>query len=263
MEQPRWDVALLAELSQVMRDASICGLGQAAPNPVDCVVKYFPHELAEPRMNAVTRMNWPSWTRRWSASSWTGARSPAGPTRRSSRSPIAKASRSRAFATRKAWTRSATAAPAWSRSRANASGASLLPRRSRRHGGEQQQRARRRTRRRWCWSCCWPTCRRPLHAPQRSWISGPTSSASASRASRRARQVAARPVASGDRREPRCLHPVHALRARLPRGAGQRRDRPGLARRARRRSCSTWTTRWATPPASPAASACRPARPAR
>jgi formate dehydrogenase len=45
IEQPRWDVPLLAELSQVMRDASICGLGQAAPNPVDCVVKYFPQEL--------------------------------------------------------------------------------------------------------------------------------------------------------------------------------------------------------------------------
>ena len=41
----RWDTGLLAELSQVMRDASICGLGQAAPNPVDCVVKYFPQEL--------------------------------------------------------------------------------------------------------------------------------------------------------------------------------------------------------------------------
>jgi formate dehydrogenase len=41
-----WDRELLAELSQVMRDASICGLGQAAPNPVDCVIKYFPHELA-------------------------------------------------------------------------------------------------------------------------------------------------------------------------------------------------------------------------
>lgn len=41
-----WDTALLAELSQVMRDASICGLGQAAPNPIDCVVKYFPEELA-------------------------------------------------------------------------------------------------------------------------------------------------------------------------------------------------------------------------
>jgi NADH:ubiquinone oxidoreductase subunit F (NADH-binding)/NADH:ubiquinone oxidoreductase subunit E len=45
IERPRWDVPLLAELSLVMRDASICGLGQAAPNPVDCVVKYFPHEL--------------------------------------------------------------------------------------------------------------------------------------------------------------------------------------------------------------------------
>ena len=45
MDQPKWDLALLADLSQVMRDASICGLGQAAPNPMDCVVKYFPHEL--------------------------------------------------------------------------------------------------------------------------------------------------------------------------------------------------------------------------
>ena len=45
MERQTWDTALLAELSQVMRDASICGLGQAAPNPFDCVVKYFPHEL--------------------------------------------------------------------------------------------------------------------------------------------------------------------------------------------------------------------------
>ena len=45
IEQPKWDVNLLADLSTVMRDASICGLGQAAPNPVDCVIKYFPHEL--------------------------------------------------------------------------------------------------------------------------------------------------------------------------------------------------------------------------
>jgi formate dehydrogenase len=45
IEQPQWDVPLLAELSQVMRDASICGLGQAAPNPIDCVVRYFPQEL--------------------------------------------------------------------------------------------------------------------------------------------------------------------------------------------------------------------------
>jgi formate dehydrogenase len=46
LARPQWDTALLAELSQVMIDASICGLGQAAPNPVTCVIKYFPQELA-------------------------------------------------------------------------------------------------------------------------------------------------------------------------------------------------------------------------
>ncbi len=45
IERPQWDLELLADLSAVMRDASICGLGQAAPNPIDCVVKYFPEEL--------------------------------------------------------------------------------------------------------------------------------------------------------------------------------------------------------------------------
>jgi len=45
LEQPHWDQALLAELSQAMTDASICGLGQAAPNPVLSVMKYFSHEL--------------------------------------------------------------------------------------------------------------------------------------------------------------------------------------------------------------------------
>lgn len=46
LEEPKWNQALLAELSQVMIDASICGLGQAAPNPVLSVMKYFPHEIA-------------------------------------------------------------------------------------------------------------------------------------------------------------------------------------------------------------------------
>jgi NADH:ubiquinone oxidoreductase subunit F (NADH-binding)/NADH:ubiquinone oxidoreductase subunit E len=46
LSRTQWDTALLAELSQVMIDASICGLGQAAPNPVTCVIKYFPQELA-------------------------------------------------------------------------------------------------------------------------------------------------------------------------------------------------------------------------
>jgi formate dehydrogenase beta subunit len=44
MQAPRWDAALLKELSAVMMDASICGLGQAAPNPVLSVLKHFPEE---------------------------------------------------------------------------------------------------------------------------------------------------------------------------------------------------------------------------
>jgi formate dehydrogenase beta subunit len=43
-----WDQALLTELSDAMRDASICGLGQAAPNPLLSVLKYFPEELSKP-----------------------------------------------------------------------------------------------------------------------------------------------------------------------------------------------------------------------
>src|SRR5215471_12426818 len=45
LRQKQWNTALLAELSQAMADASICGLGQAAPNPIRCVMKYFPQEL--------------------------------------------------------------------------------------------------------------------------------------------------------------------------------------------------------------------------
>jgi formate dehydrogenase len=45
MGKPRWDKGLLEELSVAMADASICGLGQAAPNPIRCVVKYFPKEI--------------------------------------------------------------------------------------------------------------------------------------------------------------------------------------------------------------------------
>jgi len=46
MDEKRWNQPLLGELSQAMMDASICGLGQAAPNPVQCVMKYFPHEVS-------------------------------------------------------------------------------------------------------------------------------------------------------------------------------------------------------------------------
>jgi formate dehydrogenase len=45
MQAPRWDADLLADLAQVMADASICGLGQAAPNSLRSVMKYFPDDL--------------------------------------------------------------------------------------------------------------------------------------------------------------------------------------------------------------------------
>jgi formate dehydrogenase len=45
MTSTRWDEMLLGDLAQVMRDASICGLGQAAPNPLASVFKYFPEDL--------------------------------------------------------------------------------------------------------------------------------------------------------------------------------------------------------------------------
>jgi len=46
MAKPVWDQPLLADLAQVMRDASICGLGQAASNPLTSVIKFFPDDLA-------------------------------------------------------------------------------------------------------------------------------------------------------------------------------------------------------------------------
>ena len=46
MEAAHWDGALLEDLEQTMRDASICGLGQAASNPLACVLKYFPELIA-------------------------------------------------------------------------------------------------------------------------------------------------------------------------------------------------------------------------
>lgn len=49
MEEPRWNQELLHELARVMSDASICGLGQAAPNPLRSVMDYFPEELDDER----------------------------------------------------------------------------------------------------------------------------------------------------------------------------------------------------------------------
>ena len=46
MQSPAWDAPLMKELSAVMVDASICGLGQAAPNPMLSVLRFFPNEVS-------------------------------------------------------------------------------------------------------------------------------------------------------------------------------------------------------------------------
>jgi formate dehydrogenase len=51
MAQGPWNEQLLDELSNAMRDASICGLGQAAPNPLVSVLKRFPDDLKKPLQN--------------------------------------------------------------------------------------------------------------------------------------------------------------------------------------------------------------------
>ncbi len=48
MQSPVWDQNTLADLAQVMGDASICGLGQAAPNPIRSIQHYFAHEVGAP-----------------------------------------------------------------------------------------------------------------------------------------------------------------------------------------------------------------------
>jgi formate dehydrogenase len=45
MQAATWDNETLEDLAQVMGDASICGLGQAAPNPPLTVMRYFPQEV--------------------------------------------------------------------------------------------------------------------------------------------------------------------------------------------------------------------------
>ena len=52
MEQGNWDTDLLGELSQCMRDASICGLGQAASNPLTSIIRFFPELFSPPQLRA-------------------------------------------------------------------------------------------------------------------------------------------------------------------------------------------------------------------
>ena len=100
------------ELSQAMADASICGLGQAAPNPIACVVHYFPARKLRSRDGADERrhrvqLNGGRARRRAGRDDHRGRAAPS-------------ASRFRTCATRRACVRTATAAHAWWRSRASA-----------------------------------------------------------------------------------------------------------------------------------------------
>jgi formate dehydrogenase len=54
MQDGAWDQALLGQLSDAMRDASICGLGQAASNPITTVMRYFPELFASTPATANT-----------------------------------------------------------------------------------------------------------------------------------------------------------------------------------------------------------------
>ena len=47
MERPSWDVPLLEDVSRTMADASICGLGQAAANPLLSLLRYFPDDVPD------------------------------------------------------------------------------------------------------------------------------------------------------------------------------------------------------------------------
>ena len=45
MQAETWDQPLLEDLTTAMVEGSICGLGQAAPNPIKSIMKYFPKEI--------------------------------------------------------------------------------------------------------------------------------------------------------------------------------------------------------------------------
>jgi formate dehydrogenase beta subunit len=60
MQAEVWDTDTLQDLATVMVDASICGLGQAAPNPLQSVLTYFPHEVLPPSQSADHRAGDPA-----------------------------------------------------------------------------------------------------------------------------------------------------------------------------------------------------------
>ena len=148
------------------------------------------------------------------------------------RRPSTTASTFRTCATRRGCARTATAAPAWWRSRASARS---RPRAGARPGTAWKCSPTARApspARKWCWSCCSRTCRANHYTPASELESVGANAEGGPAALRAAHATQGRCFAPGDRGEPGCLHPVHALPAGLPRGAGERRDRLRVSGRA-------------------------------
>ena len=204
----------------------------------DCVVKYFPHELTLSTgraMNAITapkrcQLDAPPVEFKLNGREVVGASR-----RNHHRDRQARRHRDPAALLQgRPRGRSATAAPAWSRSTASACWrrrAAARPSAGMEVSTNSERAAA--SRRRWCSNCCWPTCPRPRTRATTKSTTGPRKLGVGKPRFARARAAGAGPVAPGHRRQPGRLHPVHALPARLPRRAGQRRHRPGLPRRAR------------------------------
>ena len=278
MQAPVWDNATLEDLAQVMGDASICGLGQAAPNPIRCIQKYFPQEIA---MNAPTTLG-----RTDAADDRVPARRPHRRGPRGRNHPPGRATRtastSRTFATRRACGPTATAAPAWSEIKGERT---LAPSccRAATAGMEVQACSERALKSQkmvvemllsdmpdqgYKWNDA---------AMRRSGVAKTGQHGELSAWAERKLGIDVRPELKALRREqppPDISHPAMAVNLdaciqcnRCVRACREEQvnDVIGYAMRGSRiaRSCSTWTTRWATAPAWPAANACRPARPAR
>ena len=180
-----------------------------------------------------------------------------------SRRQSASALRCRTSATRKAIVRTAIAGHAWCEikgERVLAPSCCRVPAAG--NGGQDRQRARQASQKMVLELLLSDMPGAAVHPSVRARSAGRRSLV-ASRASLRVQQAAGRPLACRDRGESRFMHSVHALRARLPRGADERRHRLRVSRRALEDRVRSRRSDGRRAPASPAANVCRRVRPAR
>ena len=284
MAKGPWDPALLDELSALMRDASICGLGQAAPNPLLCVLKYFPDELNKPLGIGDDTIRGTARSDDREIGAMSDAKAPKAqdlhhrrprdrhPRRRDDlprRAPARhQAAASVLLAEARLPRRTAIAASAWSRSRASAcwpQAASATPSPGMK---VKTQTDRAKTARKMVAELLLtdqPAIEVAHDPDSELWKTATRLKRRAPAASRSARRTTCRRPTAAIRRWRSISTPASsAISASAP--AAKCRSTTSSAWPAAataKRSCSTSTIRWALRPASPAANACRPARPAR